>query len=103
MATQAGPICLSWCDDVDAAADRRVGLIEAEEHAGYHTTGRSAARWERNYGPQDVRVLTAQSRDFFEAPPGGFTETPLMHLRPTLLLAPASQRAAFAHLPSSAA
>ncbi|MGA9867925.1 MAG: FAD-binding oxidoreductase [Acetobacteraceae bacterium] len=75
------------------AADRRVGLIEAEEHAGYHTTGRSAARWERNYGPKDVRILTAQSRDFFEAPPSGFTETPLMHPRPTLLLAPEAQRA----------
>lgn len=78
------------------AADRRVGLIEAEEHAGYHTTGRSAARWERNYGPHDVRVLTAQSRAFFETPPDGFTEAPLMHARPTLLLAPEAQRDAMA-------
>lgn len=77
------------------AADRRVGLIEAEEHAGYHTTGRSAARWERHYGPPDVNVLTAGSRAFFESPPDGFTETPLMHARPTLLLASASQRDLF--------
>jgi D-arginine dehydrogenase len=76
------------------AANGRVGLIEAEEHAGYHTTGRSAARWERNYGPHDVRVLTAQSRAFFETPPDGFAETPLMHARPTLLLATAAQNAA---------
>lgn len=80
----------------DRPGKRGVGLIEAEEHAGYHTTGRSAARWERNYGPHDVRVLTARSRDFFETPPEGFTDTPLMHLRPTLLLAPEAERAAFA-------
>lgn len=78
------------------ATDRRVGLIEAEEHAGYHTTGRSAARWERHYGPPDVNVLTTRSRAFFESPPEGFTETPLMHPRPTLLLATAAQRDLFA-------
>ncbi len=75
------------------AADRRVALIEAEEHAGYHTTGRSAARWERNYGPPDVRVLTALSRAFFEAPPEGFADAELMRLRPTVLLAIEAQRA----------
>ncbi len=44
------------------AADRRVALIEAEEAAGYHTTGRSAAMWIQNYGPPDVQVLTGLSR-----------------------------------------
>ena len=44
------------------AADRRVALIEAEDAAGYHTTGRSAAMWILNYGPPDVRVLTGLSR-----------------------------------------
>ncbi|MBV8868166.1 MAG: FAD-binding oxidoreductase [Acetobacteraceae bacterium] len=75
------------------AEDRRVALIEAEEHAGYHTTGRSAARWERHYGPPDVRLLTALSRAFFEVPPEGFAETPLMRRRPTLFLATEAQRA----------
>ncbi len=79
------------------AADRRVALIEAEEQAGYHTTGRSAARWERHYGPPDVRVLTALSRGFFETPPAGFTDAPLMRLRPTLLLAPRHQLDLLAH------
>ncbi len=37
------------------SADRRVALIEAEDSAGYHTTGRSAAIWIQNYGPPDVR------------------------------------------------
>ena len=75
------------------AGDRRVALIEAEEHPGYHTTGRSAARWERHYGPPDVRLLTALSRAFFETPPEGFAETPLMRRRPTLFLATEAQRA----------
>jgi D-arginine dehydrogenase len=68
------------------AADHRVALVEAEEAAGYHTTGRSAAIWILNYGPPDVRVLTAESRGFFEAPPAGFAEVPLMSRRPLVLL-----------------
>ncbi|HET6185153.1 MAG TPA: FAD-binding oxidoreductase [Acetobacteraceae bacterium] len=70
------------------AADRRVALLEAEAQAGYHTTGRSAAIWVRNYGPPDVRVLTALSRPFFEQPPPGFAEVPLMRPRAVLHLAP---------------
>ncbi|HEX5326003.1 MAG TPA: FAD-dependent oxidoreductase, partial [Acetobacteraceae bacterium] len=61
------------------SGDRRVALLETEEQAGYHSTGRSAAVWIQNYGPPDVRVLTALSRGFFEAPPAGFAEAPLMH------------------------
>jgi D-arginine dehydrogenase len=71
--------------------DRRVALVEAEEQAGYHTTGRSAAMWIQNYGPPDVRRLTALSRAFFESPPAGFAEAPLIKRRSTVLLAPASQ------------
>ena len=41
------------------SATHRVALVEAEDAAGYHTTGRSAALWILNYGPPDVRVLTA--------------------------------------------
>jgi D-arginine dehydrogenase len=75
------------------AADHRVALIEAEEAPGYHSTGRSAALWVQNYGPPDVRRLTGLSRAFFEAPPAGFTETPLMSRRPVVFLAPDDQRA----------
>ena len=75
------------------AADRRVALIEMEEAAGYHTTGRSAAIWVQNYGPPDVRALSALSRRFFEAPPSGFAEVPLMTRRGVVLLASASQQA----------
>lgn len=75
------------------AADHRVALIEAEEAAGYHSTGRSAAVWILNYGPADVRALSALSRPFFEHPPAGFAEAPLMARRAVTFLAPESQRA----------
>jgi D-arginine dehydrogenase len=73
------------------AANRRVALLEAEESAGYHATGRSAAIWIRNYGSPDARILTAASRGFFEAPPPGFTETPLARPRAVIHLAPPGQ------------
>jgi D-arginine dehydrogenase len=74
------------------SADRRVALIEAEEVAGYHTTGRSAAIWVQNYGPPDVRALTRLSRPFYEAPPPGFTDIALIRRRAVLLLATEAQR-----------
>jgi len=73
------------------SASRRVALLEAEESAGYHATGRSAALWIRNYGSPDARILTAASRAFFENPPAGFAEAPLTHPRPVLHLAPPEQ------------
>jgi D-arginine dehydrogenase len=80
------------------APGRRVALLEAEDAPGYHSTGRSAAIWFVNYGPPDVRVLTAQSRQFLEQPPPGFADHPVIHKRPMLFLAPADQAAAFAAL-----
>ena len=80
------------------AADRRVALIEAEEAAGYHSTGRSAAIWILNYGPPDVRALTGLSRRFFEQPPPGFSDSPILHRRPVVFLAPPDQVAALATL-----
>jgi len=72
----------------------RVALVEAEEQAGYHTTGRSAAIWILNYGPPAVRVLTGLSRDFFLDPPAGFCEGPLGVGRKIIYLAPEEQIAA---------
>jgi D-arginine dehydrogenase len=69
----------------------RVALVEAEDQAGYHTTGRSAALWLANYGPPDVRLLTRLSRRFFETPPDGFATVPLIRKRPVLFLAAAAQ------------
>ena len=73
------------------AEDRRVALVEAEDSAGYHSTGRSAAIWILNYGPPDVRALTGLSRGFFEHPPEGFSDTPILSRRPVVFLAPADQ------------
>lgn len=71
----------------------KVALLEAEESAGYHTTGRSAAIWILSYGSADARILTGASRAFFEAPPQGFTDVALAHARPVLTLADAAQKA----------
>src|SRR4051812_40348558 len=70
---------------------RRTALLEAEESAGYHTTGRSAAIWILNYGTADAQLLTAASGDFFRNPPPGFTDAPLMAPRPVVHLAPEDQ------------
>jgi D-arginine dehydrogenase len=75
------------------APTHRVALLEAEESAGYHTTGRSAAIWILNYGSADARLLTGASRAFFETPPPGFTEAPLAHRRAVLNIANEAQRA----------
>lgn len=71
----------------------RVALLEAEEAAGYHTTGRSAAMWILTYGPADVQHLTGLSRSFLVSPPAGFSETPLLSQRSCVLVAPEAQRA----------
>ncbi|NKC32535.1 NAD(P)/FAD-dependent oxidoreductase [Falsiroseomonas selenitidurans] len=75
------------------AATARVALMEAEETAGFHSTGRSAAIWIQNYGPPDVRRLSAASRAFFAAPPAGFAAGPLFARRPVVTVAPAGQAA----------
>lgn len=73
------------------ASDQTIALIEAEEVAGYHSTGRSAAIWIQNYGPPDVQTLTGLSRAFFENPPEGFTDSPIMAQRAVCFLAPQEQ------------
>lgn len=74
----------------------RVLLAEAEHAPGHHTTGRSAAIWIGAYGPPDAQALSRASRDFFFAPPEGFTEAPLGKPRIVLTLAPAAQAAVMA-------
>jgi D-arginine dehydrogenase len=73
------------------APTHRTALIEAEEAAGYHATGRSAASWILNYGPPDVRALTGASRAFLETPPPGFSEAPILRRRMNIYLAPPDQ------------
>jgi D-arginine dehydrogenase len=77
---------------------RRVALIEMEDVAGYHTTGRSAAIWLQNYGPSDVRAFSRLSRGFFAEPPAGFSEVALMRYRRVMFIAHAGQAEAMAGL-----
>ncbi|APC15823.1 FAD-dependent oxidoreductase [Pseudomonas frederiksbergensis] len=56
----------------------RVIVLERESHPAYHSTGRSAALYSAAYGTPQVRALTQASRDFFDAPPAGFCEHPLL-------------------------
>ena len=62
----------------------RVVVLEAEAHAGYHSTGRSAALYSQAYGNATVRALTRASWSFFVKPPEGFAPAPLLRLRDTM-------------------
>jgi D-arginine dehydrogenase len=64
-----------------------VALIERETAPGYHSTGRSAAVISENYGPLGWQALVTASRPFFEAPPPGFADHPLLHQIGALYLA----------------
>lgn len=59
----------------------RVLVLERESHPGYHSTGRSAALYTAAYGTPQVRALTLASRAFFDQPPEGFCEHPLLSPR----------------------
>ncbi len=76
------------------SADHKVCLLEREAHPGYHTTGRSAAVYTRAYGNAPIRALTAASEDFFNNPPPGFAEHPLLSPRGALVIGGAHQEAA---------
>ena len=65
----------------------RVFLLERESQPGYHSTGRSAALFMESYGTPQVRALTLASRAFFEAPPDGFAEHPLLTPRGAMMVA----------------
>jgi len=75
----------------ELAATRRVLLLEREGQPGYHTTGRSAALFTETYGNTVMRALTRASKDFLGRPPLGFTSSPLLSPRGTLLVARAEQ------------
>ena len=80
----------------ELASDSRVAVLERESQPGYHTTGRSAALYTETYGNRSIRAITSASRAFFETPPAGFTEHPLLAPRGTLLIGRADQEASLA-------
>jgi D-arginine dehydrogenase len=73
------------------SADHAVTLIEAEEAAGYHTSGRSAALWVANGGPEHERTLAQQSFAFLSNPPPGFAASPILAERPVAFAVPPEQ------------
>ena len=83
----------------ELASGASVLLLEREEAHGHHTTGRSAALFMESYGNAVIRGLTRASRGFFEAPPAGFTDYPLLTPRGCLHLARPDQVAALADVP----
>src|SRR5205814_3881461 len=74
------------------AGCRRVLLVEREAQPGMHSTGRSAAMFMESYGPPAARALTRASRGFYEAPPAGFSATPLLAPRGALYVAAPGRR-----------
>ncbi|MFO1272409.1 MAG: FAD-dependent oxidoreductase [Rubrivivax sp.] len=74
------------------AARCRVLLLERESQPGLHSTGRSAAMFMESYGPPQVRALTRAGRDFYTAPPAGFTDVPVLAPRGVLYVAAPGQQ-----------
>ena len=69
----------------------RTVVLERETQPGYHSTGRSAAQYIATYGTPQVSALTLASRSFFDHPPEGFTDTPILSRRGALTVGLAGQ------------
>lgn len=76
----------------ELATSAKVCVLESEDMPGVHSTGRSAALLSLSYGGPIVRALTRMGRDFFETPPDGFAERPLVEPRGQLFVGQAEQR-----------
>ena len=70
----------------EIARKRRCLIIEAEEHCGYHSTGRSAAFYLESYGGPEVAKLSIASRPFLDSPPRDFSEHGFLRTRGDLHL-----------------
>lgn len=69
----------------ELASGARVTLLDMEDQAGYHATGRSAAYFAAAYGHRTVRLVTACCEGFFRNPPQGFADVPLIVPRDNML------------------
>ncbi len=76
----------------EIGAHRSVLLLEAEDHPGYHSTGRSAAFWTETYGGPRVQPLTSASRAFLDHPPPDFSSSGFLRRRGAINIARAEQR-----------
>ena len=82
----------------EVAPHARVLLLEAEDHPGYHSTGRSAAFWSETYGGPGVQPLTTASREFLANPPEHVSDRSFLTHRGCLHIADASGEAALDEL-----
>jgi D-arginine dehydrogenase len=77
----------------ELAVHGKVVVLEAEAVPAYHSTGRSAALYTKNFGNATVRAFNRASLPFLSAPPAGFAEHPLLTPRGVLTIGKAEQRA----------
>lgn len=59
----------------EVAAHARVLVLEMEDIAGYHATGRSVSFWQESYGGPAVQPLTSASGPLLRNPDPAFSET----------------------------
>lgn len=71
----------------ELAEQSKVLIIEAEAQPGYHSSGRSAALFTRNYGNDLVRKINSLSEPFFHNPPAELVDGPLLRPRAALSVA----------------
>ncbi|MCE2517938.1 MAG: FAD-binding oxidoreductase [Alphaproteobacteria bacterium] len=77
------------------SAQMKVAVVEMESSTAYHSTGRSAAMFIRNYGPPAVRALNRLAEPFYRNPEG-FSDMPLLSPRGEMTLDCGDDDAAFA-------
>jgi D-arginine dehydrogenase len=70
----------------EIAGKRNTLIVEAEDHCGYHATGRSAAFYLESYGGPEIAKLTLASRQFLSKPPSEFSERGFLRMRGDLHL-----------------
>ncbi|MGB1310504.1 MAG: NAD(P)/FAD-dependent oxidoreductase [Leucothrix sp.] len=71
----------------ELAESASVLLLEGEASPGYHSTGRSAALYTPNFGSPTVCRINKASKVFFDNPPDGFCDNPLLTPRGALTVA----------------
>ncbi|HSB85273.1 MAG TPA: FAD-dependent oxidoreductase [Ilumatobacteraceae bacterium] len=74
------------------AARSDVIVVEMAPTTGYHASGRSASVLSETSGHRLVCALAAASRGFFESPPPGFVDQPLLSARGLLWVGGEGQR-----------
>ena len=70
----------------ELAGEASVLILEREESAGYHATGRSVAFWEETYGGRQVQPLTTASGPLLGLPDSAFSSQSFLTPRRTLFV-----------------